>query len=204
MGWRKSSASDATRATRKRRMANEVRGVQGYQARAGVPAQWPGKRGSMPVLRLTHQERFWLRVNKDGPVPAARPELGPCWLWTAPPHSAGYSQISVNGRRVFGHRFAYTILVGPIPFGLELDHLCRTPLCVNPRHLEAVTHRVNMLRGLTVGALAAGRTECIRGHPLAGDNLYVSPNGHRQCRSCRKVSRAISYAKEGHRPRRNE
>lgn len=92
-----------------------------------------------------------------------------CWIW-APVASNGYGTLNVGGVRRWAHRIGYELMVGPIPEGLELDHLCRTPACVNPDHLEPVTHRENLRRART--------THCKRGHPRI--------EGERQCRACRR------------------
>lgn len=97
-----------------------------------------------------------------------------CWEWSLTHTHDGYARI---GSRV-AHRVGYELLVGPIPAGLELDHLCCNPGCVNPTHLEPVTHAENRRR--------ARREHCIRGHPRSGDNLYVSPDGSRNCRECNR------------------
>lgn len=83
------------------------------------------------------------------------------------------------------HRVAYEMLVGPIPEGKQLDHLCRQRTCWNPAHLEVVTGRENTLRGVGRTAVNAAKTHCSRGHELAGDNLYVH-DGQRKCRACKK------------------
>lgn len=99
----------------------------------------------------SRSRRFWQKVNKDGPIPASRPELGPCWIWTgyvAP--KTGYGQYGGHGsgRSRLVHRVAYEYLVGPIPEGMHLDHLCRNRQCVNAlQHLEPVPPRENILRG---------------------------------------------------------
>lgn len=105
--------------------------------------------------------RFWAKVNKDGPVPKARPDLGPCWIWTGyvSPEN-GYGQFMVRNGTRLPHRIAYEYLVGPIPKGLVLDHLCHTAdptcravaecphrRCCNPAHTEPVTPRTNIARG---------------------------------------------------------
>ena len=111
-----------------------------------------------------------------------------CWVWQAQLDSRGYGRIKSDGKPRFAHRVAYEQLVGPIPDGLELDHLCRVTSCVNPAHMEPVTHRVNMLRGVNQVARYAVTTVCVEGHPLTGPNLYVTPDGRRQCKSCRAAA----------------
>jgi len=91
------------------------------------------------------------------------------------------------------HRLSYEELVTEIPSGLELDHLCRNPACVNPWHLEPVPHRVNVLRGVSPNAMRARQTECKRGHPLAGENLHVTREGYRRCKTCIRVARMDWY-----------
>lgn len=128
--------------------------------------------------------RFWNKVNRNGPIPSHGPELGPCWLWTASYMGAGYGQFWFSGRNRYAHRVAYEAVVGPIPEGLDLDHLCRTHGCVNPAHLEPVTRSVNLLRGNTIPARNARKTHCPHGHPYSGDNLCARANGTRECRAC--------------------
>lgn len=108
---------------------------------------------------------------------------GPCWLWTASKTGNGYGKIwwTAEQRLVPAHRVVYELLVGPIPDGMELDHLCRTPACVNPEHLEPVSHRINMLRGLTVVALHAAKTTWPRGHEY---DAVIPKSGKRYCRTC--------------------
>lgn len=154
------------------------------------------------VYERTHSDpmpRFWAKVNKDGPVPIDRPELGPCWVWTAAGSrsGSGYGKFSVRGVRVQAHRFAVERLQGPIPEGMEPDHLCRNPSCVKaiadecgPAHLELVTHRENMLRGDTnASAVNARKTHCIHGHAFTLANTYITPAGRRQCRACKAARR---------------
>jgi len=120
---------------------------------------------------------------------------GDCWIWTGAMRENGYGHILLNGKMRGAHRVAYELAVGPIPHGLVIDHLCRTPACVRPEHLEAVTQRENVLRGVGVSAVAATVTTCPSGHPYAGRNLYVGPKGERRCRECARISRAKSRAK---------
>ena len=125
--------------------------------------------------------RFWEKVDRSGP--------GECWLWQGATSTDGYGRFRERGgRMVNAHRWAYEHLVGPIPDGLQLDHVrdrgCTSPACVNPAHLEPVTSRENTMRGDGLAARCARRTHCLHGHPFAGENLYVAPSGRRTCRAC--------------------
>lgn len=111
-----------------------------------------------------------------------------CWLWTRSLDGKGYASIKVDGRMQLAHRLSYTSLVGPIPKGLVLDHLCRVRRCVNPAHLEPVTDRENILRGEGFGAKNAAKTHCPQGHPYDGANTLIRPNGNRRCRACHNAS----------------
>ena len=91
-----------------------------------------------PEFEMTLEERFWFKVNKTDT----------CWLWTGALRGDGYGKFHVKRKWVYAHRFAYELLVGPIPDGLELDHLCRIRNCVRPSHLEPVTHQENMQRAI--------------------------------------------------------
>lgn len=113
-----------------------------------------------------------------------------CWLWTGRVEPSGYARMSVSGRHVMSHRVAYTLLVGPIPDGLELDHLCRVRRCVNPEHLEPVTPVENTRRGEAISQRFRARTHCEQGHPFDIENTeWVERPGkrpYRQCRACRR------------------
>jgi hypothetical protein len=97
------------------------------------------------------EARFWEKVNKDGPAPEHRPDLGPCWVWTASLNAGthqGYGHFGVGQKVVFAHRFSYELANGPIPDDRpHIDHLCRNHACVRPSHLDPVTNRQNSLRG---------------------------------------------------------
>lgn len=108
-----------------------------------------------------------------------------CWQWMAG-GVGGYGLLWLKPKKPqLAHRFAYEWLVGPIPDGLTLDHLCRNRGCVNPSHLEPVTQGENTLRGQTVAARNAQKTRCIHGHPFDDANTHIAPNGSRICRTCR-------------------
>ncbi|MBP5913182.1 HNH endonuclease [Streptomyces sp. LBUM 1486] len=113
---------------------------------------------------------------------------GECWLWTGVLTLGGYGRIKVQGRNALAHRVAYEEWVGPIPEGLDLDHLCRVRNCINPAHLEPVTHAENTLRGEGITAQQAQQTHCKRGHAFDEENTYVWRNT-RICRQCRKNAR---------------
>lgn len=103
-----------------------------------------------------------------------------CWRLPQVPHRSGY----VILRRAYAHRIFYARLVGPVPEGLQLDHLCRNRWCVNPEHLEPVTLRTNVLRGISPTAINAKKHICAHGHELTYDNVYITPSGSRDCRKC--------------------
>jgi hypothetical protein len=111
-----------------------------------------------------------------------------CWLWTGTMLWTGYGQVMINKKGKLAHRVAYELFVGAIPQGLTIDHLCRTRICVNPEHLQAVSQRVNTLRGIGPSAVNARKTHCPRGHELSSDNLYVNPQGKRTCKMCNRIS----------------
>jgi len=108
-----------------------------------------------------------------------------CWIFTGA-KTWGYGVIKENRRQVRTHRLAYENLVGPIPDGLDIDHLCRVRACCNPEHLEPKTRRDNVLCGETVAAANAAKTHCPRGHALEGDNLRPDAlrAGKRACLAC--------------------
>lgn len=130
----------------------------------------------------TIAEQFWGHVDERGPM--LSPYLGPCWLWLLALTPKGYGRPRIAGRNIFAHRFAYELLAGPIPKGMTLDHLCRNRACVNPAHLEAVTNRVNVLRGTGITAANLTKTHCPQGHPYDEANTCIRPNGKRRCRRC--------------------
>jgi hypothetical protein len=109
-----------------------------------------------------------------------------CWIYPGYCNKVtGYGNATYEGRRIEAHRATYEMLIGPVPGGLELDHLCRVRACCNPLHVEPVTHRVNLLRGESPSAHQAKQTHCLHGHELAGDNLWRDKRGRRYCIACR-------------------
>lgn len=114
-----------------------------------------------------------------------------CWAWTRHLNRDGYGHIRIGGTKYRAHRAAYMLLVGPIPDGLVLDHLCRNRGCVNPEHLEPVTDEVNRMRGNGNDAKARRTGRCVNGHEYTPENTYVRPEG-RQCRACARERQARS------------
>ena len=130
-----------------------------------------------------------------------------CWEWIGTTHKEGYGAIRVGGhgsKWVGAHRVMYELFRGKIPDGLTIDHLCRNTRCVNPDHLEAVTMRVNVLRGFSPWAKNARKTHCLRGHELLGENLYLNPAGSRVCRTCVAANGRATVAAHPERVRENQ
>ena len=136
----------------------------------------------------TEAERFWPKVRQEGD----------CWIWQAALNNKGYGMFGrapVPGKPgrpplVLAHRWAYEEMIGEIPEGLELDHLCRNPACVNPYHADPVTHEINCRRG-TAGEVAArlqrAKTHCPHGHEYTPENIYPQGNNGRACRECTRI-----------------
>lgn len=121
-----------------------------------------------------------------------------CWLWTACKNARGYGSVGFEGSSRLAHRVIYELLVGKVPQGLELDHICRRHACTNPAHLQPVTHNENVLRGTGATARNAAKTHCVRGHELSTDNLVASDwikRGIRRCLPCTKEQEAARYAR---------
>lgn len=123
-------------------------------------------------------DRFWTRV-----LPANDP--ADCYLWDRPDYPVGYGRFKVNGKVELAHRVSWELMVGEIPAGTQIDHLCRRRRCVNWLHLEPVSIRENILRGDSPTAVAYRTDTCKRGHSLL--DAYVKANGGRNCRSCQRL-----------------
>jgi hypothetical protein len=129
----------------------------------------------------------------------------PCWISDRAANAKGYTKSRYPHDRAswYTHRLAYVLLVGPIPKGLQLDHLCRQPACCNPDHLEPVTARENLVRGETVTAREVATTHCPRGHEYTNENTYRRPDNpnKRDCKECRR-QRNREWGRSGKRPSR--
>lgn len=115
-----------------------------------------------------------------------------CWEWTARLNACGYGTVKWNGKSWLAHRAAYTLAVGTIPDGMELDHLCRNRACINPDHLEPVTHKQNMERADFSQRVPVRKPHCKRGHPWSG----VRKNGRNVCHTCKNESTRRSRANQ--------
>lgn len=120
-----------------------------------------------------------------------------CWLWTAVTDKDGYGLFTPSHHvQVRAHRWSYEHLVGPIPDGMQVDHLCRVHGCVNPAHLEPVTHRENQVRGSTFTATNLAKTHCPAGHPYDAGNTIIVRGSARLCRTCHRRFARESMAKK--------
>lgn len=124
----------------------------------------------------------------------SRCEIGLCWTWSRGANDAGYGLISWQGRVWYVHRLLWTLLVGPIAEGLEVDHLCKNTRCCNPDHLEPVTPRVNKLRSGGMSGRHARRDACTNGHPYTNDSLYID-RGSGGCRVCDRTRNTRAEAR---------
>jgi HNH endonuclease len=141
-----------------------------------------------PSMRKMFPPEVIFQFYYDADVPG-------CWQWKGVKTGKGYGMFYVepgrNGQRVLAHRFQYEMPYGPIPEGMQIDHLCRNHGCVNPSHLEVVTPQENVLRGEGLSAANARKTHCPQGHAYSGDNLVVRrgkrERRERDCRTCAKA-----------------
>lgn len=148
----------------------------------GEEAPFDAKRPSLFDPRLP--SRFWDKVIPE-------PNSG-CWLWLGATNGVDYGRSSINGEDVYAHRLAYESLVGNIPAGLVIDHLCRNTLCCNPAHLEPVTVGENNRRGEGFAGQFSRTTHCPQGHAYQGDNIMLHGKG-RDCRECDRARSKASH-----------
>lgn len=133
-------------------------------------------------------ETFWKHVDRSGGDNA-------CWPWTSWMNSKGYGKFKLCGWHSSAHRIAYAVTHGEIPEGYDIDHICNNRACCNPSHLQAISHRENVLRSEnTIAGRQSRQTHCKRGHPLSGDNLLMEGN-KRFCRECKRLARPDELAR---------
>jgi hypothetical protein len=152
--------------------------------RTGAPRNTRCKPCSVAANVKTVAQRWAIKVQ----LPT---DPGGCWEWVGGKNGAcyGYGHIWIKDKWLKAHRVGYEMFVGPIPRGLELDHLCRNRACVNPSHLEPVSRRTNNNRGRSQSALNSRKTHCARGHEFTQENTYYRPTGGRPGRHCRRCRR---------------
>jgi HNH endonuclease len=125
-----------------------------------------------------------------------------CWEWVGNINTQyGYGRFPFNGHNLQAHTAVWELLVGPFPPGLDPDHLCRNRKCVNPSHIEPVTRKVNVLRGMSPNAINSRKTHCPKGHPYSGDNLVINAQYHyngkaRVCKECHKLNQLAYTARK--------
>lgn len=176
-----------------------------------LPSVNPFNRVTSPLLAALHhgreqllesatmseiETRFWKYVNKDGPTPAHRPELGPCWVWTGGKGRRGRGSFRVDGKQTGAPRISLLIHGTQIPRDRKACHHCDNPSCVRPDHLFVGTQSDNMQDCSSKGRLNhwnAAKTHCKRGHALTPDNVYTAYDAknrpRRDCRKCRNLRR---------------
>lgn len=127
-----------------------------------------------------------------------------CWLWKGRTNEKGYGRYDLPRparRMVAAHRFSYQLFRGDIPDDLEVDHTCNVRRCVNPEHLETVTHAENIRR--IPPSARPRRANCPRGHRMEGRNVYIRPDGTRECWACKRI-RHQAYKKRRRASERSE
>jgi hypothetical protein len=151
----------------------------------------------LPKLKKELQELMQGRNKNKKKPPFIKIKNDGCWEWLRSKESGGYGNFGINGGTVLCHRYFYEKLIGQIPTGLTLDHLCRNRICCNPLHLEPVSRGVNSLRGFGPLAINSRKTECKNGHSFDSKNTYFYKN-RRICKKCsylRIKKRRLEYGR---------
>ena len=158
-------------------LCRSPRGVRRHRFRpAGERAGLASAASESEVSLKTLAEKFWPKVKKTKG----------CWNWTATKMWNGYGVIGHEGKNVLAHRVAWFLECGEWP-KQTIDHLCRNRACVRVSHMEDISMKENILRGGGACAENARKVCCLRGHPLDGENLYMTGDGRRVCRACKRI-----------------
>ncbi len=122
-------------------------------------------------------QRFLSKIRK----------LNNCWVWQGTKSKNGYGLFRLYNKNILAHRLSYELFVGEIPKNLQTDHLCRNRLCVNTNHLEPVSCKENVLRGIGLASINKQKTHCSQGHEFTPENTYIDNKNKRKCKECNKT-----------------
>lgn len=140
-------------------------------------------------MQLSSQDRLWSNIDVV--------DVDDCWVWKGATTVKEYGRLRVGGRKKLAYQYAYELVCGPVPDGLELDHLCRNRACCNPFHLEPTTHQENVLRGVAglTNNHQTKKTHCPSGHPYSDTNTRKQ-DGQRRCIVCRREQGRSIYHRQ--------
>lgn len=133
------------------------------------------------ILTAEQQKKFWSKVVQGGG----------CWVWAGMHSDRGYGAFMAEGKRYMAHRVAYALTFGDPSPEMDVDHLCRNRGCCNPAHLEAVTHRENLLRGNGFAGRNSRKNHCAQGHEFTPENTGLNARGYRQCQTCKNAKTKV-------------